>query len=125
MTDEILEIGDLDPIRAKVRLRTKANPEGAVYELAIPEDFGAVDCSRIGAEILEMDRLWGLKDLSETDGQALVKLCNTIAGKLIPEAQTAEIEALPDVTKRAVALRFFVQSGSIVHRIGTAGTPAS
>lgn len=58
MTDEILDLSALAPERAKVRLRTEAKPDGTIYELAVPEEFGAAGIQRIGRLIVEVDELW-------------------------------------------------------------------
>lgn len=110
---EVLELSALTPERPKARITTDADPDGTIYELAVPEDFGAVDLARMGQMFSEHDNLWEAVSRSKAEDKRLEKLLNDIASKLIPDAPADAVKALPAITKRGLAVRFFVSAGLV------------
>lgn len=111
--NEILELSTIIPERPKANLKTPENPEGKSYELAVPEEFGAVALQEYGRLVNEMDDLWERK-LTAPQKVRLEKVLNALAVMLIPDAPLADLERLPAVTKRSLAIRFFVQAGQLI-----------
>lgn len=113
MTEEYLELSALEPERPKANLRTSANPDGTVYELALPTDFSAVELVRMSRMVDELDALWeSPKKLNKPQEARLEKLLNLIAAQLVIGAPDEEIAALPAITKRGLGLSFFVSAGA-------------
>lgn len=120
MEEQILELSALAPEREKARLRWPANPEGEVFELATPSDFGAVTLATMGRWITHADALMSSeKALTAAQGKDLEKTLNKIAGKLILDAPADVIALLPAVDKRSLAMRFLAESGR--QMMGTMG----
>jgi hypothetical protein len=117
MPEEILELSALVPERPKARLRTEADPEGQIYELAAPADFGAVSLARVGRLISETEELWGAAKRSSAQDRRLEKLLDQLASALVPEAPAESIAALPAFTKRALGVRFLAEGGEALKPI--------
>lgn len=109
--DEILELSSLIPERPKACIKTDDDPGGTIYELAVPEDFGAAPLARISRCFAEHDKLWEKGRRTATEDKRLEKLLNDLAQRIIPDAPSSAIAALPALQKRMVAVRFFVATG--------------
>lgn len=109
--DSILDLDALAPKREQARIRTDADPDGTIYELAAPADFGAVALAELSRIFTEHDELWEKAKRSAAEDKRLEKLLDELAQRLIPDAPAAAIAALPALTKRMVAVRFFVAAG--------------
>lgn len=118
MAEKILDLSALAPKRQKARL-----PNGEVYELAGPEDFGAVQLSRVGQMIVETDELWTAKKLTVAQQKRLTSLLDKLAQALIPDAPAEAVAKLPAVTKRVLGLRFLEEGGESVRPLIREGSP--
>lgn len=127
MADEILDLSALTPEREQARIRTDADPDGTIYELAAPEDFGAVTLSQLGSIYSQHDELWEKAKRTPAEDKRLEQLLDDLAQRLIPDAPAAAIAALPALTKRVVAVRFFVAAGQATADLlpSTLSSPAS
>jgi hypothetical protein len=110
------------PIRQKARLRTEANPEGTLYELATPEDFGPVDLRTLGTKYAEVEALLGSDgELDAAEDKRITQLTDEVVGRLLIDAPAEDVAALPFATKRALVMRFFVSmGGTVVEQMGPA-----
>lgn len=115
MTD-ILDLGGLAPERPLARIRTEANPEGDLYELLVPENLGAADLARLSRLFTDHDLLWEKARRTKAEDARLEGLLNRMAGTLVPDAPAEAVEALPALTKRGLAVRFFVEAGVMAQR---------
>lgn len=110
-TQEILELSALAPTREKAIIRTEANPDGTIYELAAPEDFGVAGLATMGKLFSEHDVLYEQAERTPAEDSRLETLLDDLTQRLIPDAPAAAIAALPALTKRMLAVRFFVSTG--------------
>lgn len=112
MAEDILELSALPPKRPKALLKTEADPEGTVYELAVAQDFDPSALRRLGRLVEEMDGLWMQKKAHTAKQTTRIEtLLDKLAMSLIREAPAEAVAALPAVTKRALAIRFLVTTG--------------
>jgi hypothetical protein len=118
--DETLDLSALAPVRPKARLRTEGNPDGTLYELAQPEDFGPVDLRELGNKYAEAETLLSSDEaLTPAEDKRITTLTNELVGRLLIEAPAEDVAALPFSTKRALVMRFFVQLGDgMLERMG-------
>jgi hypothetical protein len=109
---EILELSALAPVRPQARVRTDADPDGTLYELAVPEDFGAVALRELGNRYAEVEGLVGSEGkLTKAQEKRLEKLLDEVVAALVRDIPAETVAALPYMTKRALAMRFFVGLG--------------
>lgn len=113
MTEDLLELSALTPVRPRATLRTDANPDGTIYELAVPQEFGTVALSQLASMYAEIETLSADPKLTKAKEKRLDTLVNKLACRLIPDAPKEEVEALPAITKRGLALSFFVKAGEV------------
>lgn len=107
MTQEILDLNRLTQERTLARIDT----DGTLCELADPEDFSAVQLARLGRLFTEHDRLWEAEERNSAEDQRLESLLDEVTQMLIPDAPADAIKALPALSKRGLAVRFFVSAG--------------
>jgi len=119
-----LDLSALPPERDTATIRTEAEPDGRQYELADPADFSAGGLQDIGRLVREMDTLWESDAaLKPAKQKRLDKILDILAGKLIVDIEPEVVEALPAVTKRMLALRFFISGGlTMAEGLGEAAT---
>lgn len=111
MSDHILQLNDIEPeARQEARL-----PDGKVYQLKKPEDFGPVPFRRLGLLFNAMEELMGVEgDLSDSQEASLEQTINELAGQLIIDAPESAVADIPAIKKRGLVLRFFIQAGKEV-----------
>jgi hypothetical protein len=108
---EVLELNALVEERPQARIKTPEDPEGTLYNLLVPEEIGTVDLARLSRLYVEHDELWEKETRSAAEDKRLEKLSLDLTQALIPDAPAASIKALGAVTKRGLAVRFFVSAG--------------
>ena len=108
--NEILELNALAPDRHQARL-----PDGEVYDLAVPDDFGAVALRRVARLFDAVETLMSQeKDLTASQEAKLEKSLSALVSLLIPEAPAEVVAQIPATKKRGLAIRFFTQAGEDV-----------
>lgn len=118
MQEDILELSAIVPERPQARLRTLGDPEGTLYELAIPEEFGSVALRRLGLKFQEVQELMGKSTLSVAQEKRAESLLNEVCGVLVIDAPAEAIAALPGLTKQGLATRFFGLTGEFMMESG-------
>jgi hypothetical protein len=108
---EILDLNALAPERETARLRWAEDEEGTLYELLAPQDLGAIELSELTRLFQIHDELWEKSERTKAEDKRLVSVLDKLAQRLIPEAPPAAVTALPALTKRGLAVRFFVSAG--------------
>jgi len=111
VTDNILDLSALTVERPKARIKTDADPDGTIFELAIPEDFGVVEMARLSRMVTEFDTLYEAESRSKAEDKRLEALQQQITQILIPDAPAEAVKALPFTDKRGLAVQFFVKAG--------------
>lgn len=124
MTD-VLELNALQPEdRPQARIKWEGNPEGELFNLLLADDMTAVEMSRLARLFYEHDKLWEAEKRTKAEDTKLIKLLDELAGRLIPDAPADAVKALSALTKRSLAVRFFVQAGAAM-RPAMAGLESS
>lgn len=119
MAPEILDLNALAPDKPLARIRWATADDGEVvehdetFELLVPEEVGTLDLARLGRLYTQHDELWEKEKRSAAEDKLLVKLANDLGQALIPGAPADAIAALSAVTKRSLAMRFFVGAGLV------------
>jgi hypothetical protein len=108
---EILDLNALAPERETARLRWAEDEEGTLYELLAPQDLGAIELAELTRLFQNHDELWEKDTRTKAEDKRLVILLDTLAQRLIPDAPLEAVAALPALTKRGLAVRFFVSAG--------------
>lgn len=112
MAPDVLELSALSNIdRPQARLKWDDCPEGELFDLLTPEDMNAIDMARLSRMFSDHDELWEKDSRTKAEDTKLVKLLDDLTAKLIIDAPAKAVKALPAVTKRGLAVRFFVQAG--------------
>lgn len=107
MSDQVLELNALDPDRSSARL-----PDGNIYELKVPEDFGSVGFRKVGKLFSKVEDLLDHDlDLTKAQEKQLEQSLDDLACELIVGAPPEVASQIPAIKKRALALRFFGQAG--------------
>lgn len=117
MNDDLLELSSIAPKRKAVPLKWPENPEGEMVELAIPQDFGAVDHAELERDRIRMESLRMKKDLGPDLKGEIGMLLDRLARRLIIGGPDEAIKALPESTKLEVANRFFSEQDSKLLRM--------
>lgn len=111
MTD-VLELNALRAVdRPQARIKWTGNPEGELFYLLQAEDMNAIEMSKLSRLFHDHDQLWEAEKRTKAEDTRLTKLLDELAGKLIIDAPADAISELPALTKRGLAVRFFVQAG--------------
>ena len=104
--------------RERVRIRTSQNPDGEVYELKRPDEFGETELHEITFQMERLDKLWEIEKPDPTQVKQRARLLNQIVGAIIPDAPPADIASgIPTINKRGVAASFFFQGATATARV--------
>jgi hypothetical protein len=112
-----IELSAVAPKRPTANLKTPKNPEGTLYELAVPEDFGDTGLHELSVMQERLDELWAIKKPSETEAKQCARLLNRLTVALIRDVPPEDVAILPPVTKRALVARFFFQTAAGTARV--------
>lgn len=113
MAPEILDLNALAPDKplARIRWADEAGEHDETFELLVPEEIGTLELSRLSRVYTQHDELWEKEKRTAAEDKRLVKLSNELTQLLIPDAPATAVAALSAVTKRGLAVRFFVGAG--------------
>lgn len=113
MSTEILDLNALAPERPQARIRWKDEDgeHDEIFGLLVPEEIGTLELSKLSRLYTQHDELWEKEHRSKVEDRQLEKLSNQLTQMFIPDAPATAVAALSAVTKRSLAVRFFVGAG--------------
>lgn len=115
--DDILELSSIVPERKAVPLKWDANPEGVMVELAVSQDFGAIDLAELERDRIRMESLRVQKKTTKGEDREVKMLLDRITRRLIIGGPDKAVKALPDSVKLEVVNRFFSEQDSRLLKI--------
>lgn len=144
MAEEILDLSALAPERQLVRIRTKEDPDGTLYELLHPDELGVAETHSFATLGRRVQSLWVKKTLTAKDRDELDRALTKIVRFVLPGCPPEIIDRLSDIQKSRVSIQFTKQmpedvvknaaaaveeligeSASRPSNASTAGTPAA
>lgn len=112
---EVLDLSTVHPDRERIRIRTPADPDGKLYELAVPGDFGIAEMHGLENRFLRLDKMWEKRsDLTDKQAIDLEVGLAWLTRQIVRDAPDDVIAALTAMQQLQVAQAFINASGITV-----------
>lgn len=122
MPGPILDLSTLAPERPTVRIKTKADPEGKLYEMAVPDDLSLADQQFLYARAGRLDTLMSKAEPTTEERQELTMVVDKAASLILRDVPDQVMDELPNLQKQRAILVFLSAFATSVEEIVKAAT---